>query len=250
MLANLSGPIIMILLATIILAATILFIFGKRQIVRFTLKSKHSYSLHGSKNVTREIERRLEVVDKMYFEPKLLTDDDKFILKPGTTLPPYYYRMRAVDDVKLLEKEIPIPRGKQTLRSFLLNYLNSSGSSQKLIHQFCDCYEAARHDPAEFGDEEYQKYHHLLLKVIEAAKITRNTKTSPNRRTPTKKATSKMQPLLDPSRLKPPTQILPQEIRNSQLNLSIGLQHQQQLDDENEIMSISHIENIPKIEML
>lgn len=59
-----------------------------------------------------------------------------------------------------------------------------------------------------------------------------------------------MQPLLDPSRLKPPTQLLPQEIRNSQLNLSIGLQHQQHLDDENEILSISHIDAIPKVEML
>lgn len=58
-----------------------------------------------------------------------------------------------------------------------------------------------------------------------------------------------MQPLLDPSRLKPPTQILPQELRNSQLNLSIGLQHQQQLDDENEILSISHIESIPKVDI-
>lgn len=58
-----------------------------------------------------------------------------------------------------------------------------------------------------------------------------------------------MQPLLDPSRLKPPTQILPQELRNSQLNLSIGLQHQQQLDDENEILSISHIEGIPKVDI-
>lgn len=89
-----------------------------------------------------------------------------------------------------------------------------------------------------------------ILLILNRAKITRNTKTSPSRKTPTKKAASKMQmPLLDPSRLKPPTQMLPQEIRNSQLNLSIGLQHQQQLD-ENEIMSISHIESIPKIEML
>lgn len=116
----------------------------------------------------REIERRLDSVDKMYFEPQLLAKDDKFILKPGTSLPPFYYRMKAVDDVKLLEREIPIPRGKQTLRSFLLNYLSPTGSSQKLIHQFCDCYEAARHDPAEFNDEEYQKYHHLLLKVIDS----------------------------------------------------------------------------------
>jgi hypothetical protein len=75
--------------------------------------------------------------------------------------------MKAVDDVKLLEKEIPIPKGKQTLRSFLLNYLSPNGTNQKLVHQFCDIYEAARHDPADFGDEEYQKYHQLLMKVIE-----------------------------------------------------------------------------------
>lgn len=128
---------------------------------------RHTYTLHGSKNVKREIERRLDVIDKLYFEPELLAKDDKFILKPGTILPPYYYRMKAIDDVKLLEKEIPIIRVKQTLRSHLLNYLSPTGSSQKLIHQFCDSYGAARHDPNEFGDEEYQKYHHLLLKVIE-----------------------------------------------------------------------------------
>lgn len=55
-----------------------------------------------------------------------------------------------------------------------------------------------------------------------------------------------MQSLLDPSRLKPPTTIQP-ETRNSQLNLTIGLQ-QQQLEDE--ILSISQSENIPKIEVL
>lgn len=128
---------------------------------------RHTYSFYGNKNVKREIERRLDVVDKLHFEPQLLPDDNKYILKPGSTLPPYYYRMKAVDDVKLLEKEIPIPKGKQTLRSFLLNYLSPNGTNQKLVHQFCDIYEAARHDPADFGDEEYQKYHHFLMKVIE-----------------------------------------------------------------------------------
>lgn len=62
-----------------------------------------------------------------------------------------------------------------------------------------------------------------------------------------------MQPLLDPARLKPPT-MLSQETRNSQLNLSIGLQHQQQqqqLEDENEILSISQLhDSCPKVEML
>lgn len=80
-----------------------------------------------------------------------------------------------------------------------------------------------------------------------SAKLTRQTaKTSPSRnRTPTKKSSSKM---LDPSsRLKPPATL--NETRNSEINLSIGLQ-QQQLEDENEILSISQIHDIPKIEML
>lgn len=119
---------------------------------------------HNAKDhIRKEIERRLDCVGKLFFEPQLLGNDDKFI---GSQLPPYYYRMKAVDDLKLLEKEIPVARGSQPLRSFLLNYL--TGSSQKLIHQYCDSYQHARYDPNEYGDEEYQKYHHLLLKMIEA----------------------------------------------------------------------------------
>lgn len=88
---------------------------------------------NSSKQVKREIERRIDQIDKLYFEPRLYGDDgDKFILGK---LPPYYYRMKAVDDVKLLEKEIPISRGSSHLRSFLLNYLNGS-SSTKCVHQF------------------------------------------------------------------------------------------------------------------
>lgn len=102
----------------------------------------------------------------MNFEPQLLsTNDDKFILKPSTQLLPYYYRMKAVDDLKLLLKEIPA-RGTQPLRPYLINYL--TGCSQKLIHQFCDSYEHARYDSNEYNDDEYQKYYYLLLKIIEA----------------------------------------------------------------------------------
>lgn len=171
---------------------------------------------------------------------KLWKDDPTFILKPGTKLPPYYYRQKAVDDVKLLEKEIPVSRmPRDSLRSFLLSYLSTTGSSQRLIHQFIDKYEAARFDPSDFGDEEYQKYHNLLLKMIDVAKVTKNlNKTSPNR-TPIKKQSSKMQSLLDPSRLRPPQSF--EETRNSRLNLSLGVHLQQQQMDENEILSISHI---------
>lgn len=74
--------------------------------------------------------------------------------------------MKAVDDLKLLEKEIPVARGSQPFRPFLLNYL--AGTSQKLIHQFCDNLQHARFDPSDYGIDEYNKYHHLLLKMIEA----------------------------------------------------------------------------------
>lgn len=59
----------------------------------------------------REIERRIEVVPKIAFEPKLLTvdqDDDrsKYILPPAESndkpLLSHHYRMKAVDDVKKL----------------------------------------------------------------------------------------------------------------------------------------------------
>jgi hypothetical protein len=89
----------------------------------------------------------------------------------------------------------------------------------------------------------------MIFYPILSAKLTKQTaKTSPSRnRTPTKKPSSKIQPLLDPSRLKPPATV--PETRNSQLNLSIGLQQQLE-DDENEILSISQIHDVPKIEML
>lgn len=56
------------------------------------------------------------------------------------------------------------------LRAYLLTTLAAplNGPGQRMVHQFCDLYEHARHDPSEFGDEEYQVFHRLLLKLIDA----------------------------------------------------------------------------------
>lgn len=58
----------------------------------------------------------------------------------------------------------------ENLRAYLLNTLGTplNGVGQKLVHQFCDLYEHARHDPADFGDEEYQSYLRILLKLMDA----------------------------------------------------------------------------------
>lgn len=59
-------------------------------------------------SIKKEIERRIDCIQKIYFEPKLLWDDKKdgkkYILQPDSNLPPYYYRMKAMDDVKELGK--------------------------------------------------------------------------------------------------------------------------------------------------
>lgn len=55
-----------------------------------------------SQALRREIERRLDRVADIYFEPKLLTLD---VDNTGNSeLPPYYFRMKAVDNMKYLGK--------------------------------------------------------------------------------------------------------------------------------------------------
>ncbi|KAI9579382.1 hypothetical protein GQX74_004854 [Glossina fuscipes] len=92
-----------------------------------------------------------------------------------------------------------IPAGSQQQTTATLNVV-----SQRTTHQFCDTYEYARHDPNEFGSGEYQSFHCMLLKLIEAPKQLRsfNSRKSSPARTPEK--TNKIPSLLDPSRLKPP----------------------------------------------
>ncbi|XP_055383424.1 protein C1orf43 homolog [Condylostylus longicornis] len=200
-----------------VLIFVILFLFAKRQIMRFTLRSRRGphapVGNDANKSIRREIERRLDCIQKIAYEPKLLWDDDIYdTSQTDKPLPPYYYRMRAVDDVKILEKEIikndgTIRHPRDSLRAYLLTTLAPplNGAGQRMIHQFMDMYEHARHDPNEFGSEEYDAYHRLLMKLIDAAKMLKSfsnsRKASPSR-TPLKKQPPKT--LLDPSRLRPP----------------------------------------------
>lgn len=59
---------------------------------------------------------------------------------------------------------------RESLRAFLLSSLAAplDGKGQKLVHQFCDTYEFARHHPGDFGEDEYQTYSRLLLKLLDA----------------------------------------------------------------------------------
>ncbi|KPJ04135.1 PREDICTED: uncharacterized protein C1orf43 homolog [Papilio xuthus] len=167
-----------------VLTFVILFIFAKRQITRFALRSRRGphvpIGADAKKSLKKEIERRIEAVPRIVTEPRLLSaEPSHYILEPQQ---PYHYRFRAVDDVKTLEEEIARQdpglrrRPRESLRSFLLSSLAAplDGRGQKLVHQFCDTYECARHHPAEFGDDEYRAYSRLLLKLLDAARLLKS----------------------------------------------------------------------------
>lgn len=181
MVEKLSGVMIILIIGGGVLTFIILFIFAKRQIMRFALRSRRGPHVpvghDAKKSIKKEIERRLDCIQqRIVYEPQLIHDDDsRYILQPDANLPPYYYRLKAIDDIKLLEKEIAKQDGsvrqpRDSLRSFLLTTLAApmNGSGQRLIHQFCDMYEHARHDPSEFSLEEYETYRRLLLKLLDA----------------------------------------------------------------------------------
>ncbi|KAI5722538.1 hypothetical protein M8J76_009887 [Diaphorina citri] len=202
---KLSGATVVIFIAGGVLTFIILFIFAKNQIMRFALRSRRGPHVpighDAKKSYRREIERRIECIPRILCEPRLLPEtDSKYILPPGSNLPPYYYRMKTVDDVNILEKEVArhdpllIRHPSVSVRSFLINTLATpvNGVGQRMVHQFCDLYEHARYDPNDFGDEEYQMYSKLLLKLMDAAKLLKpyatSRKSSPSR-TPIKKQT-------------------------------------------------------------
>lgn len=178
---ELSGVMIVLIVGGGVLTFVTLFIFAKRQIMRFTLRSRRGPHVpvghDAPKSIRKEIERRLDCIQqRIVFEPQLIHDDDsRYILKPDESYPPYYYRLKAVDDIKILEKEIAkydgsVRQPRESFRGFLLTTLAAplNGSGQRLIQQFCDMYEHARHDPNEFGIDEYEAYRRLLLKLLDA----------------------------------------------------------------------------------
>lgn len=56
-------------------------------------------------SLKKEIDRRIEVIPRIQYEPQLISDP-RYIMEPGNQVPPHYYRLKAVDDVKTLGKLI------------------------------------------------------------------------------------------------------------------------------------------------
>lgn len=176
---RLSGVAIIICIGLGTLMLLLLFIFAKRQIMRFTLKSKHSphfpigYCV--SKSLHDEVDRRLLIIKDIAYEPVLLKQQEKELFADGNSLshvrPPHLLRMKAIDSLALLEADLQaadktrIRRPGQDVRVFLLRQLHDgplAGCDPRKVHRFLDLYEHARHSPKDFGEEQYLAYMHIL----------------------------------------------------------------------------------------
>lgn len=181
MAAELPVVTVVLFIATGVLVFLLLFLFAKRQIIRFTLKSARkphiSIGADAPKEMREEIQRRLDLVQTVRFEPALLSEH---VQNTATTVPNHYYcRMKAldaftnaVDCLRAQDCTVTLRSTKQTIQLYIFSLCPSAPSSShaKLIHQFCHAYNRARHNPAIFGDAEFVNYMELLDRVIRLIK--------------------------------------------------------------------------------
>jgi len=167
---QLSGVAVVIIIAVGVQTIIMLFIFAKRQIMRFTLRSRRgphvSVGQGGVKSFRREIDRRLDYASHIKHEPKLCREGISETV-------PHHFRMLAVDKITELDSviarydaEFVRPAGAN-LRSFLIECLAGPlvGSDPKHVHVFCDMYEHARHSYKPFGRIEFNNYVNILSEL-------------------------------------------------------------------------------------
>jgi len=159
----LSGVNVVLVMAYGSLVFVLLFIFVKRQIMRFAMKSRRGPHVpvghNAPKDLKEEIDIRLSRVQDIKYEPQLLADGDARLLQLETqgnqNCYNYLYRMKALDAIRA--SEIPFhaegrhPRSLmgKNFRSYLLDLRNTStpfkGVRKALIDTLLDGYETARY---------------------------------------------------------------------------------------------------------
>ncbi|XP_067878900.1 protein C1orf43 homolog isoform X2 [Heterodontus francisci] len=191
---SLSGVNVVLVMAYGSLVFVLLFIFVKRQIMRFAMKSRRGPHVpigHSApKDLREEIDRSLLKVQDLDYEPQLLDEGDVRLLQlqePGSQVRyNYLYRMKALDAIRHVD--LPIGEGAdfakrltgKSFRSFLLELREGNipfrGVRKNLIDKLIDGYEAARYGTTIFGKTEYLKYERAVneLAAIIQARSTRS----------------------------------------------------------------------------
>uniref|UniRef100_A0A672UY19 Chromosome 1 open reading frame 43 n=1 Tax=Strigops habroptila TaxID=2489341 RepID=A0A672UY19_STRHB len=156
----LSGVNVVLVMAYGSLVFVLLFIFVKRQIMRFAMKSRRGPHVpvgqHAPKDLKEEIDIRLSRVQDIKYEPRLLAEDDGRLLQLETQgCYNYLYRMKALDAIRTseipfhAEGRYPKSLTGKNFCAYLLELRNSStsfkGIRKALIDTLLDGYESARY---------------------------------------------------------------------------------------------------------
>ncbi|XP_068820481.1 protein C1orf43 homolog isoform X2 [Capricornis sumatraensis] len=166
----LSGVNVVLVMAYGSLVFVLLFIFVKRQIMRFAMKSRRGPHVpvghNAPKDLKEEIDIRLSKVQDIKYEPQLLADDDARLLQletQGNQKIPFHAEGRHPHSLM----------GKN-FRSYLLDLRNTStpfkGVRKALIDTLLDGYETARYGTGVFGLSEYLRYQEALSELATAVK--------------------------------------------------------------------------------
>ncbi|CAL8364904.1 unnamed protein product [Boreogadus saida] len=181
----LSGVNVVLVMAYGSLVFVLLFIFVKRQIMRFAMRSRrgpHAPIGHNApKGLREKIDSRLTKVQEIRFEPRLLSEEDDRLKHPSQiSCYNYLYRMKALDAIRdsgITLQEISHTPGAFTGRSFrswLLELRNShsliKSSRSALIDRLLEGYDNARHGTGVFGEAEYLKYQRALDELADVVK--------------------------------------------------------------------------------
>ncbi|KAG9345380.1 hypothetical protein JZ751_009927 [Albula glossodonta] len=174
----LSGVNVVLVMAYGSLVFVLLFIFVKRQIMRFAMKSRRGPHVplghNAPKELREEIDSRLSKVQDIRYEPRLLSEDDDRLKHRGG-------KENRQEGDRGREKDIPFQEmGRNpsavTGRSFrkLLLELRSNNSLLKtrsgLIDGLLEGYENARHGTGVFGEAEFLKYQEALTQLAAVVK--------------------------------------------------------------------------------
>ncbi|KAM9852397.1 protein C1orf43 homolog [Aulostomus maculatus] len=188
--SRLSNVNVVLVMAYGSLVFVLLFIFVKRQIMRFAMKSRrgpHAPLGHNApKELRQKIEAKLCQVQKIHFEPRLLSPDDDRLRQTGSC--DYLYRLKALDAIRDTDFPFCDLGGTSTavtgkrFRTWLLQLRNSNclfrDSQRSLIETVLDGYNRARHGAEAFGEAEFLKYQEALTQLASVVKSHSSSATS------------------------------------------------------------------------
>lgn len=203
----LSSVNVVLVMAYGSLVFVLLFIFMKRQIMRFAMKSRRGPHVPIGHNAPKELKQQIEAklcqVQKIQFEPRLLSPEDDRVMSGSCD---YKYRMRALDAIRDTDFPFRELGGTSTavtgkrFRTWLLQLRTSNclfqSNQSSVIDTVLEGYNKARHGSEAFGEDEFLKYQEALNELASLVKShSSSSATVSQHQTAAKDLTSSTEPV-------------------------------------------------------